>query len=116
MLMRMQELDYDVKQFSKNGINGPLNWYRTRKVNYDDDRGLPQDQKQGIQQPTLFIQATNDFVLTKDLAKIMDSTIPKLTRREVPAGHWALWQTAEQTNNHIKEWVEGVVFGGKDNL
>lgn len=114
--MSPQELDYYVKQFSKNGINGPLNWYRTRKVNYEDDLGLPENQKQGIQQPTLFIQALNDFVLTPDLAKIMQKTVPKLTHREVPAGHWALWQTPEQTNNHIKEWFEGVVLGGKDTL
>lgn len=46
----------------------------------------------------------------------MDTAVPKLTRREVPAGHWALWQTAEQTNNHIKEWIEGVVLGGKHTL
>lgn len=50
------------------------------------------------------------------MAKLMDKAVPKLTRREVPAGHWALWQTAEQTNGYIQEWFEGVVFTGKDSL
>jgi pimeloyl-ACP methyl ester carboxylesterase len=105
-----------VKQFSKNGIGPPLNWYRTRKVNYEDDLNMPADQKNGIKQPTLFIQALNDMVLTPDLAKLMGKVIPNLTTREVPAGHWALWQTAEQTNGYIKEWFEGVVFGDKTKL
>ena len=56
------------------------------------------------------------MVLTPDLSKLMGKVIPDLTTREVPAGHWALWQTAEQTNGHIKEWFEGVVFGGKAKL
>lgn len=115
-LTRHQELDYYVKEFSKNGIGPPLNWYRVRKVNYDDDCGLPEDQRKGVQQPSLFIQALNDAVLTPDLTKLMDKAVPKLTRREVRAGHWALWQTAEQTNAYIKEWFEGVVFTGKDTL
>ncbi len=105
-----------MKEFSKNGIGPPLNWYRTRKINYEDDCGLPADQRKGVQQPSLFIQALNDAVLTPDMAKLMDKAVPKLTRREVPAGHWALWQTAEQTNGYIKEWFEGVVFSGKDAL
>lgn len=42
----------------------------------------------------------------------MERHIPRLTRREVPAGHWALWQTAAQVNGHLREWFETVVFGG----
>lgn len=46
----------------------------------------------------------------------MERSIPKLTRGEVPAGHWALWQTPAETNAIIKDWIEGVVLGGKSKL
>lgn len=100
----------------KNGINGPCNWYRTRKVNFEDEKNLPADQRKGIKQPTLFIQATKDNVLTPDLARGMSKAIPNLSTREVPASHWALWHTPQETNDILKEWFEGVVFGGKSKL
>ena len=111
-----QELDYYVQEFMKNGMNGPCNWYRTRKVNYEDELKMPAEQKKGVKQPTLFIHATKDDVLTKDLAKGMGDSIPNLSWREVPASHWALWHTPQETNDHLKEWFENVVFGGKSKL
>lgn len=100
----------------KNGVNGPCNWYRTRKVNFEDEKDMPAEQRKGIKQPTLFIQATKDNVLTPDLARGMEKAIPNLSTREVPASHWALWHTPQETNDILKEWFEGVVFGGKSKL
>lgn len=69
-----------------------------------------------VDQPTLFIFATRDSVLTKDLSDGMEAYVSKLTRREVDATHWALWQQPEAVNNHIKDWLEGVVYGPKSTL
>ena len=77
---------------------------------------MPANVKDGIKQPTLWVYATLDSVLTEDLAKSMFNVIPNLTRRDVPASHWALWHTPKQTNDHIKDWFEQVVFGGKSKL
>ncbi|KAK3104296.1 hypothetical protein LTR53_018514, partial [Teratosphaeriaceae sp. CCFEE 6253] len=107
------EMDYYVAQFTKNGINGPCNWYRTRKANYDDDLNLPAASKAGPKQPVLFVMALHDSVLRPEMAKGMEKAIPNLTRGEVPASHWALWHTPQQTNKLIKDWIEGVVLGGK---
>lgn len=74
------------------------------------------EQRKGIKQPTLFIQATKDDVLTPDLAKGMEKSIANLSTREVPASHWALWHTPQETNDILKEWFEGVVLGGKSKL
>lgn len=46
----------------------------------------------------------------------MEKAIPNLTRGEVPAGHWALWQTPTQVNAILKDWIQGVVLGGKSKL
>lgn len=100
----------------KNGINGPLNWYRTRKINWEDETKMPDEAKKIIKQPTLYILATKDEILTKDLAVGMKKTVPNLTWGEVPAGHWALWQAPEQTNKLLKDWIQAVVLGGKSKL
>ena len=89
----------------------PSNRYRTRRTNFEAERSLPSSQRQGVQQPVLFIFATGDSILSEDLQKGMDKAIPNLTKRSVPASHWALWHTPTQTNEAIKGWVEGVVFG-----
>lgn len=74
------------------------------------------EQRKGVKQPTLFIQALKDNVLSPDLAKGMDKAIPNLTTGEVNATHWALWHAPQETNDIIKKWVEGVVLGGKAKL
>lgn len=105
-----------MKEFMKNGINGPCNWYRTRKVNWEEELSLPAANKTVIKQPTLYVLATRDDVLTREMSKNMEKVVPNLTRGEVPAGHWALWQTPEKTNEIIKNWIQGVVLGGKSKL
>jgi soluble epoxide hydrolase / lipid-phosphate phosphatase len=100
----------------KNGIRGPCNWYRTRRVNYDDEISLPQERRATVDQPTLFVFATGDRILSEDLQKGMDKSIPNLTKGSVPASHWALWHTPVQTNELLRKWVEGVVFGKASKL
>ena len=105
-----------MKEFTRNGVNGPCNWYRTRKLNYEDDLQLSAASKAGLQQPVLFVQALLDSVLRPEMSKGMEKAIPNLTRGEVQASHWALWHTPKETNELIKSWIEGVVFGGKRKL
>ncbi|SMY22555.1 unnamed protein product [Zymoseptoria tritici ST99CH_1A5] len=115
-LLSDEELDFYVQEFMRNGMNGPLNWYRTRKVNWEDEQEMPESARKTIKQPTLYIFATKDGILTRELTLGMERHIPNLTRGEVPAGHWALWHTPVQTNALIKDWIEGVVLGGKTKL
>jgi len=35
--MRLQELEYYAKEYMRHGLHGPLNWYRTRCINFEDD-------------------------------------------------------------------------------
>ena len=100
----------------KNEFSGPCNWYRTRKVNFEDEKSMPAEQRKGVSQPTLFVQAMQDNILTSDLVKGMDKSIPNLTSGQVNASHWALWHTPKETNELIKNWFDGVVFGGKSKL
>lgn len=90
-----------------------MNWYRTSKANFDDERPLL---GKVVEQPVLFILATQDAILTRGMADASMPLLPNVTRREVPTSHWALWQDPRGVNDHIAEWLTGVVFGGKSHL
>ena len=83
----------------------PVNWYRTRRANWEEDQALLD--KKTINQPVLFIQATHDTVLKPEMSKNMEEFIPNMKRGEVAASHWALTQKPEEVNEIIRQWVEG---------
>ena len=120
-----QELDYYAKEFSRNGLNGPctslphstspwkvlttpVNWYRTREINYKDELALL---NQRITAPVLFIQALRDTALPAHLGKGMTRTLPHLAFQQINTSHWALWEKPKEVNEIIAWWLEEVVFG-----
>ena len=111
-LLNASEIKYYVDEFMKNGIHGPCNWYRTREINFQEDLELPKETRHLIKQPTLYILATRDMVLTREMSATMEKAVPNLTRGEVKATHWALWHAPDEVNGILKEWLEGVVWGG----
>ena len=120
LLTSAQELAFYTDAFHRNNLAGPMNWYRTRRVNYEDELKLPEAQKNHISQPVLFIQAAKDDVLIPAMSVGMERVIPKLTRAEVPTGHWALWQAPAQVNEIVGKWLGGLDLsdgeGGKSKL
>ncbi|KAF2248421.1 alpha/beta-hydrolase [Trematosphaeria pertusa] len=113
-LLNGKILDYYVKEYCRHGIESTLNWYRTRRINYEDDLALLD--KKTISIPTLFVQATHDSVLKPEMSKNMDVFLPGLTRAEVVATHWALMQKPAEVNSIIAKWLEGQGFGTKSSL
>jgi len=85
-------------------IAQPVNWYRTRRVNFEEDKGLIGKEK--VTQPVLFIQATYDSVLKPEMSKSMEDFVPNLTRAEVEASHFALTQKPTEVNESIQKWLE----------
>ena len=111
-LMSDDMLDYYTSAYAIHGLHGPCNWYRTRQINYEDDVAflLPPSPSaikfpSRIQVPTLFISASKDGALPPDMSNGMGKLVPYLTRREVDAGHWALWERAEEVNAILGEWL-----------
>ncbi|KAF3483334.1 epoxide hydrolase 2 [Arthroderma uncinatum] len=112
-LLSKTEMDYYVDEFSRTGLHGPMNWYRTRKQNWKEEQEFMDS---SIEAPVLFIQATKDTALRPELARNIDRYLKNLTKCEVVASHWALWEAPEECNAHIKRWLEDVVFGRKEKL
>lgn len=94
-------------------LTSTVNWYRTRESNFNDEKNL---KRRTMEQPVLYVLANKDIVLTREMSAGMDKLVPNLTRREVTAGHWALWEAADELNEHLKDWFQTVVLGGKSTL
>ncbi|EHY58217.1 hypothetical protein HRR83_004924 [Exophiala dermatitidis] len=119
-LLDDDEMDYYVAEYARHGLNGPLNWYRNREENFVNEwRDLfhhgaknPQDvlRDTTIQQEVLFVLATRDQALKPFMADRMADRIPNLTRREVNASHWALWERPDECNRLIGDWLNEKVF------
>lgn len=119
-LLDDDELDYYVNEYARHGVNGPLNWYRTREVNYMNEwrdffrSGMnvgPQAQEEmKLKQEVLYVLAKKDQALKPWMAANMEKRIPNLTRGEVDAGHWALWERPEECNRIIEGWLNEKVF------
>ncbi|ERF71229.1 hypothetical protein EPUS_08147 [Endocarpon pusillum Z07020] len=120
-----EELEYYASEFSRNGLHGPCNWYRTHEINWEDEweyifrfgevKELPR-----LEQEVLFVLATKDEALRPEMARHMveggegpKGLLPRLRRREVEVGHFAHWESPAEVNEVIKGWVEEVVFGCK---
>jgi pimeloyl-ACP methyl ester carboxylesterase len=84
-----------------------VNWYRTRKVNYEEELAILDRQ---ITIPVLFIQALKDQALPPHLGKSMAKHVPNLTIKQVNTAHWALWEKPKEVNSIISTWLKEVAL------
>ncbi|KAF9253525.1 hypothetical protein LCP9604111_1051 [Penicillium roqueforti] len=106
-LLSEEELDFYTDEFARNGLHGPLNYYRTGDLDYDDELPILE---RGVQIPTLFIQALRDEALPPYLGKSMGQQVPRLTLEQVDTSHWALWEKPEEVNEIIRSWLNQQYF------
>lgn len=112
-LVSEKVIDFYAEQFARNGMRGPQNWYRTRHLNFLDEQSI---EDPVLRIPVLFVAAKRDIALKPEMSAGMEKVCTQLTRREVNASHWALWEVPEDVNRIIGDWLQGVVFGGKSVL
>lgn len=110
-LLSNDEVDFYVKQYARNGMRGPLNWYRTRKINYEEELALLKNgQQPKVQPPAMMVAASRDAALPPRMAKGMEVFFESLTIQEVNGTHWSLWEpVAEETNSHIGAFVKQLI-------
>lgn len=111
-LLTEEEWDHYASNFSRTGMRGTVNWYRTRHPNYIDE--LPMAKKveeEGlkVEPPCLFIGASRDVALPPRMARGMEQNFRELRKVEVEGGHWILVQRAEECNRILGEWLGEIV-------
>jgi soluble epoxide hydrolase / lipid-phosphate phosphatase len=114
-LLSKDEMDFYVQEYSRNGLHGPLNWYRTGELNFEDEKSLVSFWEEGgkLEIPVLYVAGTKDAALPPSLGAGMGRWCSALTKGEVVAGHWALWEKPEEVNVFVGEWLRDVVLKGK---
>ncbi|KAK4043985.1 Alpha/Beta hydrolase protein [Parachaetomium inaequale] len=110
-LVSREEMDFYADEYVKNGMRGPLCWYKTNRVNFDEDRVLLEQGKTKVTVPSLMVVASRDAALPPAMSAGMGEYVPDLVKREVDATHWALWEAPAETNKHIGEFLEGILKG-----
>ncbi|KAI9166796.1 Epoxide hydrolase srdG [Paramyrothecium foliicola] len=117
-LLSSEELDFYVQEYMRQEapqMRGPFNWYRTRKVNWEEELPLTKESKQ-LEMPALFIMATRDAALPPAMSAGMEKYFKQLTREEVNSSHWALWQTPDAVNEQLVNFLNKVHGASKSNL
>ncbi|RDW65207.1 hypothetical protein BP5796_09899 [Coleophoma crateriformis] len=117
-LLSKEELDFYAKQYAIHGMHGPLSWYRTGEINFADERDFVDfDNVVGkFDMPTLYIAGKRDSALPPKMSEGMERWFRSLTKGEVNAGHWALWEQSEAVNRYLREFLAGQISGLKANL
>jgi hypothetical protein len=63
--------------------------------------------------PAMYIDTTLSPLMGEALLDTSKTFFKHLTSRSVSTGHWAMIEDPQSVNKHIKEWIEQVVYGGK---
>lgn len=142
LLLGRAELEEYVKLFGKggNGMEGPLSWYRTRQVNWEDERGAslghlvpstridteltppPPLFDAGTTTkslpstlPALLLMATHDAALPPSMARSTPQYVPsvKIVRLQ-GAGHWVQLELPGVVSLNLERWIEEEVLSKGD--
>ena len=101
------EFDHYVREFSRTGFTGALNWYR----NYDRNWAtLPQLADARISVPALFVGGTADPIgSTMNPARAREVVVGPYTERWVEgAGHWVQQERPDEVNRIPLEFLREV--------
>ena len=105
------DLDYYVGEFRQSGFRGPLNRYRTSKLDFAQQAAVA-DQR--IEQPAAFIAGSLDpvlrFVPGVDLIELMRDRTKDLRLLKLVdgAGHWVQQERPGEVNTALLEFLAGL--------
>ncbi|KJZ71813.1 hypothetical protein HIM_08784 [Hirsutella minnesotensis 3608] len=106
------ELEFYVQQYMLQDapqLRGGLNWYRTSKINWEEELPLADNNKTILSMPTLFIAATNDSPLPPSMSIGMEQYMLNLTRGKVESSHWAQREASADVNELLGKWLDCVL-------
>jgi pimeloyl-ACP methyl ester carboxylesterase len=101
-LVSPEDLQVYVDAYRASGFRGPLSWYRSLARTWEEAEGVDMT----VDQPSLFIQAADDFFLAPDRADLTDQYVPRMERRVVAGcGHWIQQEHPDVVNALLLDWL-----------
>ncbi|KAJ4355903.1 uncharacterized protein N0V89_003928 [Didymosphaeria variabile] len=104
-LVNPEDFEIYVENINQKGMSGGFNWYRTRRMNWEDELPLAKRGDFKYRTPHLFIPATNDSFMPPELYTNMGQYFESETVEPVEAGHWAMWEKPDQVNEILRRWI-----------
>ncbi|KAI1464993.1 alpha/beta-hydrolase [Daldinia caldariorum] len=112
-LFSAETIDFYVQEFSRHGIHGPCNWYRTPGPRGEDEqelaRKLGPDHK--LKVPAMLVMAERDSALPPHLADGQEKYFEAGLKKELVPGssHWVQAQCPDVVNKHIGDFIKSVL-------
>ncbi|ORX69719.1 alpha/beta-hydrolase [Linderina pennispora] len=106
------QLDYYIGEFQRKGMEGPLNAYRVRKINWEDEHeaGFLMNK---IDKPSMMVTAGHDGALPAKWTEHMPKFIPDLMQEHVEeSGHWILDEQPEFCNSAFAKFLKHLEDSG----
>lgn len=108
-LMSKEMTDFYVQEFSRHGLRGPCNWYRTRELNSEDEEKLV-DPNFKFPMPGMLLMADKDAALPPWMATGQEQYFAAGLKLELltDCSHWAMIQKPLEVNKHIGDFIKSV--------
>jgi soluble epoxide hydrolase/lipid-phosphate phosphatase len=104
--LKGEELDIYVDAISRHGVRGGWNWYRTRRMNFEDEVEIARKGEFRYELPALFIPSLKDTtVLPKYYEEEMRASFDDLTIEPLNASHWLLLEDPQGVNEIVGKWL-----------
>ncbi|KAJ1023226.1 hypothetical protein NDA16_003379 [Ustilago loliicola] len=110
MILDKEDLDKYISTFRSRGMEGPLSWYRTREINWQEDRELT-SKTLPESLPAMLIMPKDDVAVPPALGKTMKKHVPQTEFVEVAgSGHWVQNEVPGVVVQTFKQWIERSVL------
>ncbi|KAI0389875.1 hypothetical protein F5Y17DRAFT_469364 [Xylariaceae sp. FL0594] len=104
--------DLYVREFSRHGMHGPCNWYRTRPLNGEDEVEMAKRQEAfRFPMPAMLLMADKDAALPLWMAADQHRHFAGPFKLETltDCSHWAMIQKPAEVNQHIGDFIKSVL-------
>ncbi|KAF8329017.1 epoxide hydrolase [Amanita rubescens] len=99
-----QERSFYLGHLAK-GMEGPLNYTRTYKARYNEEKDLPANLNPDL--PVLFIWGTQDLTTTSFLITKSHKFIPRLQDVALESiGHWVMVEAKDEVTEIVASWLK----------
>ncbi|KAI9457004.1 Alpha/Beta hydrolase protein [Lactarius psammicola] len=102
--LTIDELRYISSQMRD--MNGPLSYYRTTKVRFEEEQAAQLPDHLPADLPVLHIWGTNDMAATPGALTKMRKLVPRLEVKELEnEGHWIMVQAKDEVTKAVLDWL-----------
>jgi soluble epoxide hydrolase/lipid-phosphate phosphatase len=111
-LMSKEMTDFYVREFSRHGLHGPCNWYRTRLLNAEDEAAVAAENENfKFSVPAMLLMADKDAALPAWMATGQEQHFAAGLKLEMlkDCSHWAMVQKPTEVNKHIGDFIKSVL-------